>query len=339
MTTYNTDLLIVGAGPAGLFAVFQAGMLGIKTHVVEALETIGGQCSALYPEKPIYDIPAFPKILASELIERLEAQAEPFDPFYHFNQIVESFEILPDGQMLVSTSKQAKIYCKTMIIAAGAGAFGPHRPPLSKIEEFEGKSIFYAIKNKKIFSNKIVAIAGGGDSAIDWAINLSEIASKVKLIHRRDKFRAAPDSIRKMEQLREQGKIELLTPYQLHNLHGENGIISAIDIIDFDNQIKTIEADFLLPFFGLSTSLGPIANWGLNLNKTHIEVNPATMESSISGIYAIGDVVSYPNKLKLILSSFSEAAFACHSMYKIIFPNSMFHFEHSTSKGADIIKS
>jgi thioredoxin reductase (NADPH) len=225
-----------------------------------------------------------------------------------------------------------------MIIAAGAGAFGPHRPPLANIADFEGKSVFYSIKNKKIFSDKVVVIAGGGDSAVDWAINLAEIATKIKLIHRRDKFRAAPESIKKLQQLQEQGKIELLTPYQLHQLHGADGQLTAVDIIDFDNQVKQISADFLLPFFGLSTSLGPIANWGLGLNKNHIEVNPTTMESSIPAIYAIGDIASYSNKLKLILSSFSEAAFACHSMYKIIFPDAIFHFEHSTNKGAELIK-
>jgi thioredoxin reductase (NADPH) len=333
MTIHNTDLVVVGAGPAGLFTVFEAGMLKIKCHVIDTLEVIGGQCSALYPEKPIYDIPAHPKVLASELVELLEAQAAPFNPVYHLNQRVEKIAKNPDESFLVTTSKNTQINCKAIIIAAGCGAFGPNRPPLAGLEEFEGKSIFYAVKSKAEFAGKNVVIAGGGDSAVDWALSLSEIAAKIYVVHRRDKFRCAPDSADKMKKLADAGKIELVIPFQLDGLEGNNGKLSHVLVKDFDGNIKNLKADYLLPFFGLSMELGPIANWGLDLHKNHIEVDPATMQTSHAGIYAIGDIATYKNKLKLILTGFAESATACHDIYKIVFPNQIFHFEYSTSKG------
>lgn len=334
MTIHKTDLVIVGAGPAGLFSVFEAGMLKIKSHVIDTLEIIGGQCTALYPEKPIYDIPAHPKILASELIEMLEAQAAPFNPTYHLNQRVEKFERNSDGSFLVTTSKNVQIECKAVIIAAGCGAFGPNRPPLEGLEEFEGKSIFYAVRNKAEFAGKNVVIAGGGDSAVDWAISLAEIANKVYVVHRRDKFRCAPESADKMKKLSESGKIELVIPYQLDGVEGSNGKLSAVLVKDFDGNVKKLEADYLLPFFGLAMELGPIANWGLNLHKNHIEIADAsTMQTSEKGIYAIGDIATYQNKLKLILTGFAEAASAAHDIRKIVHPDEVFHFEYSTSKG------
>lgn len=333
MTIQNTDLVIIGAGPAGLFAIFEAGMLKIKTHVIDTLEVIGGQCSALYPEKPIYDIPAHPKILASELIEMLEAQAAPFHPTYHLNQRVDKIAKNSDGTFLVTTSKNTQINCKAIIIAAGCGAFGPNRPPLEGIEEFEGKSVFYAVRSKAEFAGKNVVIAGGGDSAVDWALSLSEICKKVYVVHRRDKFRCAPESADKMKKLAAEGKIELVIPFQLEGLEGNDGKLSSVVVKDFDGNVKKLEADYLLPFFGLAMELGPIADWGLNLNKNHIEVDPATMQSSEKGIYAIGDIATYKNKLKLILTGFAEAASACHDTYKIVFPDQLFHFEYSTSKG------
>jgi thioredoxin reductase (NADPH) len=333
MTIHKTDLVIVGAGPTGLFAIFEAGMLKMKCHVIDALEVIGGQCLALYPEKPIYDIPAHPKILASELIEMLEAQAAPFHPTYHLNQRVEKFVKNADGSFLVTTSKGTQIECKAMIVAAGCGAFGPNRPPLEGLEEFEGKSIFYAVRNKAEFAGKNVVIAGGGDSAVDWTLSLAEIAKKVYVIHRRDKFRCAPESADKMKKLAEEGKIELVIPYQLDALEGENGKLTSVIVKDFDGNSKKLEADYLLPFFGLAMELGPIADWGLNLDKHHIEVDWSTMRTSIDGIYAIGDIATYKHKLKLILTGFAEAASACHDAYKIVFPNQAFNFEYSTSKG------
>ena len=333
MTIRNTDLVIVGAGPAGLFSVFEAGMLKIKTHVIDTLEIIGGQCCALYPEKPIYDIPAHPKVLASELIELLEAQAAPFEPVYHLNQRVEKIVKNSDGSFLVETSKNTKINCKAIIIAAGCGAFGPNRPPLAGIEEFEGKSVFYAVRSKAEFADKNVVIAGGGDSAVDWAISLAEISKKIYVVHRRDKFRCAPESADKMKKLTESGKIELVIPFQLDGLEGSDGKLLHVLVKDFDGNVKKLEADYLLPFFGLAMELGPIADWGLNLSKNHIEVEPSTMQSSEAGIYAIGDIATYKNKLKLILTGFAEAASACHDLRKIVHPNEVFHFEYSTSKG------
>lgn len=333
MTIHKTDIVIVGAGPAGLFSIFEAGMLKMKCHVIDTLETIGGQCVALYPEKPIYDIPAHPKVLASELIELLEAQAEPFHPIYHLNQQVQKIDKKDDGNFVVETSKNIKIECKAIIIAAGCGAFGPNRPPLENIEQFEGSSIFYSVRNKKEFTNKKVVIAGGGDSAVDWAISLAEIAQKIYVVHRRDKFRCAPESADKMKKLEAEGKIEMVIPFQLEGLEGSDSKLSHVIVKDFDNNIKKIEADYLLPFFGLAMELGPIANWGLNLHKNHIEVDRATMQTSQNGIYAVGDIATYSHKLKLILTGFAECASACHDIFKIVFPDQIYHFEYSTSKG------
>ncbi len=330
---YKTDLVIIGAGPTGLFSVFEAGMLKIKCHVIDSLEVIGGQCLALYPEKPIYDIPAHPSILASELIEKLEEQAKPFEPLYHLNQRVERFERNSDGSFTVTTSKHNTINCKAIIIAAGCGAFGPNRPPLDRIEEFEGKSVFYSIRSKAEFANKNVVIAGGGDSAVDWALSLAPIAKKVFVVHRRDKFRCAPESADQMKKLADLGKIEMVIPYQLDGLKGLNGKLEAVLVKDFDGNVKELEADYLLPFFGLAMELGPIAQWGLNLHKNHIEVDVSTMRTSIAGVYAVGDIATYKNKLKLILNGFAEAATACHDIYKIVYPDQIFHFEYSTSKG------
>lgn len=333
MTTHKTDLVIVGAGPAGLFSIFEAGMLKIKAHVIDTLEVIGGQCTALYPEKPIYDIPAHPKVGAAELVELLEAQAAPFHPVYHLNQRVEKFVKNTDGSFTVSTSKDTQIECKAVIIAAGCGAFGPNRPPLEGLEKFEGTSVFYAVRNKSEFAGKKVVIAGGGDSAVDWALSLAEIAAKVYVVHRRDKFRCAPENADQMKKLAAAGKIDLVIPFQLEGLEGNDGKLSAVLVKDFDGNVKKLEADYLLPFFGLAMELGPIANWGLNLNKSHIEVDPSTMRTSIEGVYAIGDIATYKNKLKLILTGFAEAASAAHDIYKIVYPDQLFHFEYSTSKG------
>ncbi|HLD76692.1 MAG TPA: NAD(P)/FAD-dependent oxidoreductase [Rickettsiales bacterium] len=327
----KTDLVIIGAGPTGLFSIFEAGMLKIKCHVIDTLENIGGQCIALYPEKPIYDIPAHPKILASELVEKLEEQAKPFAPVYHLNQRVDKLTKNAEG-FLVETSKGTQIQCKAIIIAAGCGAFGPNRPPLAAIEEYEGKSVFYSIKSKALFSGKNVVIGGGGDSAIDWALSLIDIAKKVSLIHRRDKFRCAPENADKLKTLAASGAIDLVVPYQLDSLKGSNGVLEAVSVKDFDGNKREIAANYLLPFYGLAMELGPIANWGLNLHKNLIDVDVATMQTSVSGIYAVGDIAHYKNKLKLILNGFGEAATACHDIYKIIFPDQIFHFEYSTSK-------
>ncbi|MBL0941752.1 MAG: NAD(P)/FAD-dependent oxidoreductase, partial [Alphaproteobacteria bacterium] len=271
LTTYMTDVLIIGAGPVGLFAVFECGMLRLQCHVVDTLDMIGGQCQALYPEKPIYDIPGHPQILAADLIHKLTEQAAPFEPTYHLDQRVEKVTLTPNGRFDIVTSTGTCINAGAVIIAAGVGAFGPNRPPLLNIESYEGKSIFYFIKNREQFQGKRVVIAGGGDSAIDWALSLCEIAEHVTLVHRRQKFRAAPESIAKVEALACQGKIDLVIPYQLSSLEGQDGQLEAVigETLPTGER-KSIKADVLLPFYGLAMKLGPIAEWGLNLDHNHI---------------------------------------------------------------------
>jgi thioredoxin reductase (NADPH) len=335
MTEHHTDIVIIGAGPVGLFAIFEAGMLKMKCHVVDTLEGAGGQCAALYPEKPIYDIPAYPSILAEELVEKLKAQAAPFQPVYHFGQQVEKIQQTMDGGWQVHTSVGTSITCKAIIIAAGCGAFGPNRPPLQGLEDYEGKSVFYMVGKREQFRGKKIVIAGGGDSAVDWANSLAEVAEKIYVVHRRPKFRAAPESVSKMDALVASGKIDLVIPYQLHGLQGENGQLNAVEVATLEGEVKSLDADVLLPFFGLSMELGPIANWNLNLNHNHITVDASTMQTSQSGIFAIGDIATYAGKLKLILCGFSEAAMACHAAYKLVYPDQELHFEYSTSKGVE----
>lgn len=331
MNKIKTDIAIIGAGPAGLFTVFQAGMLKMKTIVIDTLDAIGGQCISLYPEKPIYDIPACPKILAKDLVEALSRQIAPFSPKFLLNQRVDSL-IKKDEEFVLETSAGNIIEAKSVVIAAGAGAFGPNRPPLDRLEEFEGKSIFYMVKRKEDFIGKKILIAGGGDSAADWAISLSEIAD-VTIVHRRAKFRCAPNSHDKILDLESKGKIKIEAPYQLERLIGNNGILEAVEVKDFDGIVKSIEANVLLSFFGLAMDIGAIENWGMNIEKKHINVNQATMETSISGVFAVGDICTYPGKLKLILTGFSEAAIACHAIYNRVFPGELLHFEYSTTKG------
>lgn len=333
---HKTDIVVIGAGPIGLFSVFEAGMLKMKCHVVDALNFIGGQCSALYPEKPIYDIPAYPSISAQDLIDKLEEQIKPFEPTYHLGQQVIGFHPQTDGTFDIITSKDTIINAKAIIIAAGCGAFGPNRPPLDNIESFEGESIMYSVRNKSLLKDKNIVIAGGGDSAVDWAIELSGFAKSVTVVHRRNKFRCAPESTNRMEKLIDEGKINLEAPYQLHKLHGAEGKLHSIDLIGFDEEIKNIQCDVLLPFFGLSMDLGPILDWQLALEKKHLSVSNETMETNVKGIYSIGDVASYPGKLKLILTGFSEAAIAAHNIYNLVYPNQPLHFEYSTTKGVKI---
>lgn len=331
-SSHTTDVAIIGAGPVGLFSIFELGMLKIKAHVIDTLPALGGQCSALYPEKPIYDIPGFPSIDAQDLIRNLEAQAAPFDPVYHLDQQVTKVE-KRDGGWLVATNKGTSIHCKAVIIAAGCGAFGPNRPPLSGIEAYEGTSVHYMVKSREDFRDQTLVIAGGGDSAVDWANSLGELAKKIYMVHRRDKFRAMPESVDKMQQLVAAGKIEMVVPFQLESLAGGNGKLSAVGLKSMDGSVREIEADHLLAFFGLSMELGPIANWGLNLNGNHIAVDPGTSATSEHGIFAIGDIATYPHKLKLILCGFAEAAQAAHAIRDIVYPDTAYHFEYSTSRG------
>lgn len=329
----TTDVVIIGAGPVGLFAVFECGMLKFKCHVIDALDHVGGQCTALYPEKPIYDIPAYPELLASELIENLMKQIEPFQPEFHLGQSVTHCEKQGDVWQ-VETSKGQVIHCKAIIIAAGVGAFGPKKPPLANIEEFEGQSVFYSVLKKDKFAGKRIVIAGGGDSAVDWAMSLHDIAEKIYVIHRRDKFRAAPENVSRLKTLaEEQGKLEFVIPYQLAGLEGQNGQLEKVIVASLQGGERVLKADTLLPFFGLATELGPIAEWGLNLNQNVIQTEYASSATNRDGIYAIGDIAHYEGKLKLIMTGFAEAAQAAYAIRKQIFPDEMFHFEYSTTQG------
>lgn len=327
----QTDVAIIGAGPAGLFAAFQCGMLGLRCHVFDALPEIGGQCTALYPDKPIYDIPACPRITGAELIANLEAQAMPFEPEYHLGVPVVDL-VKEERRFFVRNRADVQVECGAVIIAGGSGAFGPNRPPLEGIEAFEGKSVFYMVRRREDFAGKRVVIAGGGDSAVDWALSLADIA-RVSVIHRRDQFRAAPDSVSKMKAMADMGKIDLVVPYQLKRLVGDGGMLSAVEVATLEGAVKTIEADALLAFFGLAAKLGPIADWGLALSGHSIITDPASAETSVSGVYAAGDVATYDGKLKLISIGFAEAAKAAHSAYQYIYPDRAMHMEYSTSKG------
>lgn len=331
---HSCDVAIIGAGPVGLFAVFQFGMLGMSTHVVDTLDIAGGQCTALYPEKPIYDIPGYPRIAAAELIERLRAQAAPFEPVYHLGQQVVRLERDETARRWrLETSAGTVLNARVVVVAAGAGAFGPNRPPLTGIEDFEGKSVHYMVLRRQDFAGKRVVIAGGGDSAVDWALSLAEVAAKIYVVHRRAKFRAVQESVNRMHALAEEGRIELVIPYQLDGLQGADGRIEAVTVADLDGNSRRLEADVLLPFFGLAMTLGPIADWGLGIQRHHIEVDPVTCATNLDGVFAIGDIATYPGKLKLILTGFAEAASAAHAAYPLVFDGKALHFEYSTTRG------
>ena len=332
----ETDAIVIGAGPVGLFAVFELGMLRLKCHVVDALPAIGGQLTALYPEKPIYDIPGFPKIIAAELVERLTEQAAPFHPKFHLDVSVESLARLPDGRWELCLSDGRSLIAPVVVIAAGAGAFGPNRPPLDGLSGFEGKSVFYLVQKREDFRNKRVVIAGGGDSAVDWAISLSDVAERIMVVHRRAKFRAAPESEAKLKALAAEGRIDLVVPYQLHGLDGSDGRLESVRVATTAGEIKSLPADALLAFFGLASHLGPIAKWGLEMDGARITVDPETLGTNLKGVFALGDVAAYSGKLKLILQGFSEAAMAAQAAYAIARPNESLHFEHSTTTGVPV---
>jgi thioredoxin reductase (NADPH) len=331
--TLHTDVAIIGAGPVGLFAAFECGMLKLSALLIDALDAVGGQCTALYPEKPIYDIPAHPAIEAGDLIGNLERQIAPFDVPRLLGRRVESVTGSA-GAFTLGTDQGETIHAKAVVIAAGAGAFGPNRPPLEGLPAYEATgSVQYYVRRKEDFRGRRVVIAGGGDSAVDWALALRGIAASVQVIHRRAKFRAAPETAAQLDAAAASGEVELVIPYQLHALHGEAGRLTHVEVADLDGRTRQLAADVLLPFFGLSMDLGPIAGWGLELARNHVAVTPATCETSVPGIFAIGDVASYPGKLKLILQGFSEAAMAAHAIHPIVHPDVALHFEYSTSKG------
>jgi thioredoxin reductase (NADPH) len=330
--TLETDVAIVGAGPVGLFAVFELGMLHLSSVLIDALDEVGGQCSALYPEKPIYDIPAHPAIVATDLVARLEQQIAPFHTPRLLNRRVERLSGQA-GAFVLTTDQGDTITAKAVLVAAGAGAFGPNRPPLDGLPAFEATgAVQYYVRRRDDFRGKRVVIAGGGDSAVDWALALKDIA-RVAVVHRRPKFRAAPESAAQLDAAAARGEIEMVIPYQLHALHGEAGRLDSVEVATLRGETRRLPADMLLPFFGLSMDLGPIAAWGLDGAQHHVSVDPATCQTSRTGVFAIGDVVHYPGKLKLILQGFSEAAMAAHAIFPLVHPDQALHFEYSTTKG------
>jgi len=332
----QTDICIIGAGPVGIFTIFQAGMLGMKSCVIDALSFPGGQCSALYPEKPIYDIPAYSKITGQNLIENLLTQAKPFNPTFFLNSKAISVNEDKNSGFKVTAKcgdVNKQIYAKVIVIAGGSGFFGPNKPPLDGMEKFENTQVLYFIDKLARFKDKNVVIAGGGDSAVDWAISLVGIAKSVNIVHRRADFRCMPESQKQLEKLSKEGLVRIFTPYKLEKIIDNNNIITGLVVQNIENLKNiNIETDYLLPFFGLKTELGEIANWGLKLEKKLIKVDHASMQTSKIGIYAIGDMCSYEGKLKLILSGFYESATAVHNAYNVVFPDKPLHFEHSTSK-------
>ncbi|MGH7066306.1 MAG: NAD(P)/FAD-dependent oxidoreductase [Acetobacteraceae bacterium] len=336
--TIRTDIAIVGAGPVGLFAVFECGMLRMKTALVDVLTAPGGQCTALYPEKPIYDIPAHQTISASGLIAALERQIAPFAPPRLLGRRAVSLAGSA-GDFRLATDHAETIEAKAVIIAAGAGAFGPNRPPLANLAAFEAAgSVQYYVASRESLRGKKVVIAGGGDSAVDWALALNDVTSELSLVHRRAKFRAQPETAARIEALAAGGKLRLIVPFQLAALHGDHGRLEAVEVSSLaGNDRRLLSADVLLAFFGLSMDLGPVAGWGLALERHLIVVDPGTLETSRPGVFAIGDVASHRGKLKLILQGFSEAAMAAHAIHPIVFPGQALHFEYSTTTGVPVL--
>jgi len=324
----KTDVLVIGAGPVGLFAIHQLGIIGLKAEVVDNLDKIGGQCIELYPDKPIYDIPGIPECTGKELTESLLEQIKPFKTNFHLNERVQAISKEKENWK-ITTNKNKIFVAPNIIIAGGVGSFEPRKFPIKDIEKFENKSIFYSIKDKNYFKNKKVCIFGGGDSALDWAIELSKI-SEVTLVHRRNEFRGAEHSITKVKKLKKEGKIKIKTPFQINSIEGKNSI-SEITIKDENNKIEKIKTDYVLGFFGLIMKLGPIAEWGLNLDRKTIPVNTENFQTNKKGIFAIGDICTYPGKLRLILSGFHEGALASRACFKLARPNEKYRFEFTTT--------
>ena len=326
----TTDVVIIGAGPVGLFAVFELGLLDLRCHLIDILDKPGGQCAELYPEKPIYDIPAHPVIGAAELIEKLQEQIKPFHPTYHYGQQVEQVARLEGGGFRVVTDAGTEFHAKVVVIAAGGGSFQPKRPPVPGIEGYEGTSVFYSVRKMEAFRDQDVVIVGGGDSALDWTLNLAPIARRTTLVHRRDDFRGAPHSVEQMRKLVAEGKVDLVIG-QVQELKGEGANLAAAVIKKNDGTIVEAAATRMLPFFGLTMKLGPIADWGLNLHENLIPVDTEKFETSEPGIFAIGDINTYPGKLKLILSGFHEAALMSQAAKRIVDPDKRIVFQYTTS--------
>jgi thioredoxin reductase (NADPH) len=328
----TTDICIIGAGPVGLFAVFEAGLLKMRCHLIDALPKIGGQLTEIYPRKPIYDIPGFPSILAEELVDNLAKQIEPFKPTFTVGERVESFVREEDGSFRLTTSGGSEVYCKVVVIAGGLGCFEPRKPEVDQLEAFEGKGVAYMVLNPEKFRNKRLVLAGGGDSALDWTIHLAEIASELTLVHRGETFRGAPDSAEKVFKLAEEGKIKLLLNSNVTAVGG-NEHLEYVAVTDKSKAQTVLATDYFIPLFGLSPKLGPMENWGLNLDKAAISVDTYDYSTNIPGIYAIGDINTYPGKLKLILCGFHEAALMAQSAFKVVYPDKKFSLKYTTVNG------
>src|SRR5690349_7984083 len=328
----KTDALIVGAGPVGLFAVFELGLLDIKAHVVDILDRPGGQCAELYPEKPIYDVPGIVVVTGQELTDRLMEQIKPFGAEFHFNQRVETLERV-DGGFRLKTDADKVFETKVVVIAAGGGSFTPKRPPLPGIEQYEGTSVFYSVRKMDSLRGRDVLIVGGGDSALDWTLNLQPVAKSLTLLHRRSEFRAAPASVQKMLALVERGDITFKLG-QVTELHGEDGKLTSVTVKGADGATFEQKADVMMPFFGLTMKLGPVADWGLNLEENLIPVDTAKFETSEPRIFAVGDINTYPGKLKLILSGFHEAALMAQAAHKYVYPDKKLIFQYTTSSSS-----
>lgn len=330
----STDILIIGAGPTGLFAVFEAGLLKLKCHIIDALPQPGGQLSELYPKKPIFDIPGYPSVGAQELVDNLMEQIKQFQPGFTLNEKAETIEKQEDGSFIVTTDKGTQHQAKAVAIAGGLGSFEPRKPIIEDLEFYEDKGVEYFVKNPEQFRDKKIVIAGGGDSALDWSIFLSDVAKEVTLVHRRNEFRGALDSVEKVQELKKQGKINLITPAEVVKLKGAEHLESLV--VDINGANMTIETDYFIPLFGLTPKLGPIANWGLEIEKNAIKVdNSLDYQTNIEGIYAIGDINTYPGKLKLILCGFHEATLMCQSVYNKLNPGKKYVLKYTTVSGVD----
>lgn len=330
----QTDICIIGAGPVGLFAVFEAGLLKMRCHLVDALPQIGGQLSEIYPQKPIYDIPGFPSINAQELVDNLMKQIEPFKPSFTLGERIESVNRQEDKSFILRTNEGTEVHCKVIVIAAGLGSFEPRKPAIEKLEEFEGKGVAYMVKNPEHFRNKKIVLAGGGDSALDWTIFLSDVAERVTLVHRGETFRGAPDSAEKVFEMAKEGKIDLVLKSNITKIDG-NGQLKEVHISSTEGAASVVAADHLIPLFGLSPKLGPIAEWGLQIDKSQIVVDTTDYSTGVEGIFAIGDINTYTGKLKLILCGFHEGAIMMQSAFKHVFPDQRLSFKYTTVNGVN----
>ena len=332
----ETDIAIIGAGPTGLFAVFEAGLLKLRCHLIDSLPQPGGQLTEIYPKKPIYDIPGYPSVLAGELVQNLMDQIAPFEPGFTLGERVEQLEKTEDNKWIITTSLGSKIKAPVVVIAAGLGSFEPRKPAIPELLSFENKGVDYIIRDPEVYRDKKLVISGGGDSALDWTVYLAELAQSITLVHRRKEFRGAPDTVDKVMDLVEKGRVELITEAEVTALNG-NGVLKEVTIVhDRDGNIIR-EANNFIPLFGLSPKLGPIAEWGLNLDKNEIIVNTFDYQTNVPGIYAVGDINTYPGKLKLILSGFHEATLMCQSAFQYIYPDKKLSFKYTTVMGKDAL--